>query len=134
MAYHNLSLTGAQLDAALGKAHTQNTDTGTTQSAFQIDSDNSGPQWKNDSGTLSARNAADGADAPVKGSEFDTGIAVSVINTEYTIWDIEDSNGDVVAKCTVECSNITDGSQDSEIHFYRMIAGTLTKVLTVNGS
>jgi len=58
------------LDATVGAADWQNISldadtTGTTSDTFQIDSGNSGPQWKNDSGTMSARNAADDADAPV---------------------------------------------------------------------
>jgi hypothetical protein len=55
----------AAIEANTAAKHTQNTDTGTTSDTFQIDSGNSGPQWKNDSGTMSARNAADAADAPV---------------------------------------------------------------------
>jgi hypothetical protein len=42
-----------------GSGHTQNTDTGTTQTTFQIDSGNSGPKLKNNAGVLEARNAAD---------------------------------------------------------------------------
>jgi hypothetical protein len=45
-----------------------------------------------------------------------------------------DSNGDVVASCTVECSVITDGSQVCQIHYYVMsdTAGTLTEEFTVD--
>jgi hypothetical protein len=44
-----------------GGAHTQNTDSGTTGTTFQIDSDASGPKLKNNGGALEARNAADDA-------------------------------------------------------------------------
>ena len=47
-------------------AHTQNTDTGTTQAGFQVDSGNSGPRIKNNAGTLEVRNAADAALAPMR--------------------------------------------------------------------
>lgn len=43
------------------RLHTQNTDSGTTQASFQIDSGNSGPRWLNSAGTLQARNAANNA-------------------------------------------------------------------------
>lgn len=39
--------------------HTQNTDTGTTQTSFQVDSGNSGPRIKNAGGALEVRNAGD---------------------------------------------------------------------------
>lgn len=42
-----------------GASHTQNTDSGTTQTSFQIDSGNSGPRIKNNAGVLEARNASD---------------------------------------------------------------------------
>ena len=133
MAYKEVNQSEVFVDV-LGEKHSQNTDTGTTSETFQLDSDNSGPKLKNNSGTTEVRNAADSAYAPAKAASFETDTVVSVINTEYTIWDIKDNNGDVVAKCTVECSNITDTTQDSEIHFYRMIAGTLTKVHTINNT
>jgi hypothetical protein len=118
----------------IAKIHSQDTDTGTTSTTFQVDSGNAGPKLKNISGTMAARNAADNAYAPVKASAFDTGEQIDVINTEFTIWEIEDDNDVVVARCTVECSNITAGTQASVIHFYRMIAGTLTKVLTIDNT
>ena len=49
------------IDDAVSKKHTQNTDSGTTEQTFHIDSDNSGPKLKNDSGNLQARNSADNA-------------------------------------------------------------------------
>ncbi len=54
-----------------GASHTQNTDTGTTSPAFQLDSGGSGPKIKNNAGTLEVRNAADDAYAPVKASYFE---------------------------------------------------------------
>ena len=43
------------------RLHTQNTDTGTTATSFQIDSANSGPRVKNVGGVWQIRNAADSA-------------------------------------------------------------------------
>jgi len=131
---HDGSTAGGTIIPNSSAGHTQNTDTGTTSDTFQIDSGNDGPQIKHNSDVLEVRNDADNDYLPVKAASFETDTVVSVVDTEYTIWDIEDSNSDVVAKCTVECSNITDGSQESEIHFYRMIAGTLTKVHTINNT
>ena len=48
-----------RVTAVEGTAHTQNTDTGTTSTAFQIDTGNSGPKIKNESGKIAIRNAAD---------------------------------------------------------------------------
>lgn len=49
----------ADVADAVTKRHTQNTDTGTTQSTWQIDSGSSGPKLKNSAGELQVRNAAD---------------------------------------------------------------------------
>ena len=43
--------------------HTQGTDSGTTQTSFQIDSGNTGPRLKNTSGVVVVRNAGDSANA-----------------------------------------------------------------------
>ncbi len=58
------------------------------------------------------------------------GTAVSVVDTEYRVWEKLDSNGDVVASMTVTCSDITDGSQDCTVKIYEMVAGTLTNQAT----
>jgi hypothetical protein len=54
---------------AISKKHSQNTDTGTTSTAFQIDSSNTGPKIKNNSGVVEARNAADNAYADFKAKD-----------------------------------------------------------------
>jgi len=53
--------TDTDIADAISKKHTQNTDTGTTSTTFQIDSGNTGPKIKNNSGVLESRNAADNA-------------------------------------------------------------------------
>lgn len=67
-------------------------------------------------------------------STIATGEVVSEITTEYKVWEVKDSNGDVVASCVVTCSVITDGSQVCEIKYYVMsdTAGSLTNEFSVN--
>ena len=62
------------------------------------------------------------------------GDPISVVDTEYPVWEAVDSNGDVVASATVECSVITDGSQVCQIHYYVMsdTPGTLTEKFTID--
>ncbi len=107
--------------------------TGTTSTTFQVDSDNTGPKLKNIAGTMAVRNEADDADAPIRVSEVLVDDPVEAIG-EYTIWEVPGALGEVFAKCTVECTNVDGGTQESVIHFYRMIAGTLTKVLTIDNT
>jgi hypothetical protein len=64
------SLSHVNVSSAISLKHTQNTDTGTTQSTFQIDSGNTGPKIKNNSGVVEHRNAADDAYADVKGKDL----------------------------------------------------------------
>lgn len=75
-----------RVTAIEGVSHTQNTDTGTTAIAFQIDTGNSGPKIKNESGKLALRNAADNdyADLHIKNLTIDgeiQEIAGNVVNT-----------------------------------------------------
>ena len=66
-------ITEANLEDAVDKKHTQNTDTGTTSGTFQLDSGNSGPKFKNNAGEVQLRNAADDeyADLRVKNLKVD---------------------------------------------------------------
>ena len=52
------------------RLHTQNTDTGTTATSFQLDSGNSGPRVKNVTGAMQVRNAADSAFAKFECGEL----------------------------------------------------------------
>jgi len=66
--------------------HAQNTDTGTTSVGFQLDSGNSGPRIKNESGKIAIRNAADNdyADLHVKNLTIDgeiTEVSGNIVNT-----------------------------------------------------
>lgn len=55
-----------QVATAVTNNHVANTDTGTTSTSFQVDSGNSGPKIKNNSGVLDVKNAADSAYARLK--------------------------------------------------------------------
>ncbi len=127
------AVTAADAADAVTKKHAQNTDTGTTSETFQVDSGNTGPKLKNIAGTMAVRNDADDADAPIRVSEVLVDDPVEATG-EYTIWEVPGALGEVFAKCTVECTNVDGGTQESVIHFYRMIAGTLTKVLTIDNT
>jgi hypothetical protein len=87
MTTYTLEKTGAEVDAALGKAHDQNTDTGTTSTTFHIDSGNTGPKLKQDSGTLHVRNSADDADAAVKAATFKTGTYTLTVDETKSVSD-----------------------------------------------
>ena len=72
----DIAADGALTCAAVsGGAHTQNTDSGTTQTSFQIDSTNTGPRVKNNAGTLEVRNAADSALAALTASTVTAALA-----------------------------------------------------------
>lgn len=81
--------------------HTQNTDTGTTSTTFQIDSGNLGPKIKNNSGTLEVRNEADDAYADLRALSYygdgsnltDVGSATA---TGLTIDAKEENTGSIV--------------------------------------
>ena len=55
----DITSAGADIEDAVTKRHAQNTDTGTTNTTFQIDSDATGPKLKNSSGALHVRNSGD---------------------------------------------------------------------------
>ena len=59
---------------------------------------------------------------------------ISQTGVEYPVWEAMDSNGDVVASCTVECSVLTNGEQVCQIHYYVMsnTPGTLTEEFTID--
>jgi len=64
----------------LGALALLNTVVGTTETTFQIDSDNSGPKIKNNSGVLEARNADDDAYADFKAKVLDfTGTTETIV-------------------------------------------------------
>lgn len=64
----------SDIDDAVSKKHSQNTDTGTTENIFQIDSDNSGVKLRNGSGDLDVRNSANDDYADLNCKELGDGI------------------------------------------------------------
>lgn len=62
--------------------HTQNTDTGTTQVSFQIQSGSSGPRIKNSSGEVQLRNAADNAFADLRVQNLFVEGTTTTVNSE----------------------------------------------------
>lgn len=80
----------ANIADAVTKRHTQNTDTGTTSTTFQIDSGNSGPKIKNSSGEVQLRNAGDSAYADLRvGNLVVTGTTTTIDSTTLNIGDNE---------------------------------------------
>jgi len=69
----------------------------------------------------------------VTADSITVGDPVSVVDTEYPVWEQRDSNGDVVSSMTVECSDLTDGSQDCSAKLYTMVEGVLTLDSTFDG-
>jgi hypothetical protein len=80
------------LATAESQAHAQNTDTGTTSTTFQVDSGNSGPKLKQDSGTLYVRNEADDADAAVKAASYKTGTYTLTIDETKSLSEKADAS------------------------------------------
>lgn len=79
---------------------------------------------------------ADGTGIKTKDGVTHVGIgdAISEEDTEKAVWELIDSNGDIVASMTVECSDLTDESQDCEIKYYIMIGGSLVVALTLDAA
>lgn len=72
----------AWVNAAQAGGHTQNTDSGTTGSTFDIDSDGTGVRLKNDSGVLLLRNLADSAYADLKVKNLEVTGTTLTVNAE----------------------------------------------------
>lgn len=64
------------------RLHTQNTDTGTTQTSFAIDSGGTGVRLKNSSGALRLRNLADSADADLIVNNLTVAGTTTTVNSE----------------------------------------------------
>ncbi|MBD2005601.1 MULTISPECIES: hypothetical protein [Cyanophyceae] len=99
-----LSVSGSNFPSwtAAPSTHTQNTDTGTTSSFFQIDSGNVGPRLKNSAGGLQIRNAGDTAfanlealDLIINGNLVVNGTTTTINSATLTVDDINIVLGDV---------------------------------------
>lgn len=101
--------------------HTQNTDTGTTSTTFQIDSGNSGPKLKNSSGVVQLRNSADSAYADLEvGNLTVKGTTATINSTTITVDDknLELGSVDTPTDTTADGGGITlKGATDKTINW-----------------
>ena len=56
------------------------------------------------------------------------GAPISLVDTEYAVWQAKDLNGDTVAKMVVTCSSLEDGAQLCNVLLYSMVMGTLAPI------
>ena len=99
--------------------HSQNTDTGTTSSSFQIDSGNTGPKFKNSSGEVQLRNSGDTAYADIRVKNlYVEGTTTTINATTVTVDDknIELGSVDTPTDTTADGGGITlKGATDKTI-------------------
>jgi hypothetical protein len=104
---------------ALSANHDQNTDTGTTQNSFNIDSGGTGVKLKNDSGALNLRNLADDAYADLVVKNLTVmGTTTTINSTTITVDDknIELGSVDTPSDTTADGGGITlKGTTDKTI-------------------
>jgi hypothetical protein len=135
----------ADIDDAVGKRHTQNTDTGTTSQTFQLQS-TSGVKLKNVSGELQARNAADDGfadirvkDLFVEGTQFITQsetveIADNIIELNSNITQTASNSDGGIAIKRIGAGDA--GRADAELYFdnstgtWTVIDGAITDLQT----
>lgn len=125
-------------DTEISKIHSQNTDTGTSNSTFQVGT--GGPKIKNDAGTIKFRNAADDADAPVTGSSGTFSGAVSAANLSTNrsdpaameFYDSTCTDSDINAIIYTDPTDTGSGTEDVDLYFAQQIAGTLTVFLHID--
>jgi hypothetical protein len=135
----------ADIDDAVGKRHTQNTDTGTTSQTFQLQS-TGGVKLKNVSGELQARNAADDGfadirvkDLFVEGTQFITQsetveIADNIIELNSNITQTASNSDGGIAIKRIGAGDA--GRADAELYFdnstgtWTVIDGAITDLQT----
>ena len=138
------------------RLHTQNSDTGTSQTSFQVDSGNAGPRLKNESGSAALRNSADNAYADLIVKNLTVQGATTTVNTETV--DIADNilnlNSNVTTGTPTENMGIRgargastassllwdeaidkwkSGVEGAEITLARVVQGTFTNATLVSG-
>jgi hypothetical protein len=129
-------LSTANTSDAITKKHTQHTDTGTTQTTFQIDSGNSGPKLKNNAGVLEARNAAEDFRAKTISAGDGTVAGEAVMNellvngTNYISWLVPDA---ITSTLRLKFPNanpagsvLSCGTPSSSVSTCTWVAGTVT--------
>ena len=137
---------GTTLADAISKRHSQNTDTGTTNTDFYIDSDNSGIRLKHHESELQVRNSNDtdyadirvrdlyveGTTTTINSNEVNIGDAIIKLNADITN-DSENSSGGIEVKRLL--SNDTTESNaglifDSSSNKWTAKFGPVTDVIT----
>lgn len=138
------------------RLHTQNTDTGTTQTTFQVDSGNAGPRLKNNGGVLEVRNATDtgysdiivgnvtikGNTTTIESETLAIGDSTIVLNQEYAGSTPTENGGILVERGTLtNAALLWDESSDrwmaglagSEVPIARKYSTTFTSTNLVAG-
>jgi len=116
--------TAANIADAVTKRHTQNTDTGTTNASFQLNSGASGTRIKDNGGVLEVRNAADSALADIRVNNLDVEGTLSYTHSTETY--IGDSNMVVNAQVMQNSQNSNGGFQVRRLKADVVGAGTIT--------
>lgn len=116
----------ANVADAVTKRHSQNTDTGTTATSFQIDSGNTGPRVKNSSGTVAIRNAADNANANLSAADISasgdvtiTGnLTVNGTTTSLNVTTVETGDNIILlnSEITTNAGNTNGGVSIKRLH------------------
>lgn len=111
-------VSAASVATAVGQAHTQHTDTGTTNATFQLHSGSSGVKLKNSSGEFQVRNSSDNAyasfralDGAITGDMVITGnLTVNGTTTTLNTTTMETGDNEIVlnSEITTAAGN-TDG-------------------------
>lgn len=119
-------VSAASVATAVGQAHTQHTDTGTTNATFQLNAGASGFKIKDSSGEAQVRNAADNAyanirvlDAAVTGDMVITGnLTVNGTNTVLNTTTMETGDNEVVlnSEITTSAGNTDGGIALKRLH------------------
>ena len=89
--------------------HSQNTDTGTTSSSFQIDSGNTGPKFKNSSGEVQLRNSGDTSYADIRVKNLYVEGTTTTINATTGVITADAAvDGDTVFRATDSVGNYAE--------------------------
>ena len=114
---------------AYSKAHDQNTDTGTTQTTYQIDSDATGPKLKNNTQVLEVRNALDTdyANLKVKDLDIEGILQAGTSNIQLT-----DTTGKIQALSSTYFASLS-GSNLTSLNASNISSGTIPSA-QVSGS
>ncbi len=114
---------------AYSKTHDQNTDTGTTNATYQIDSDATGPKLKNNATTLEVRNAGDTdyANLKVKDLDIEGVLQAGTSNIQLT-----DTTGKIQALSSTYFASLS-GSNLTSLNASSLSTGTVPSS-TVTGS